>query len=173
MTVIDLAGSLAHPYKVSAGEIRGAGSRVDSGHRSLVVKQQTLVRGVKLGRAQLLKVSAAGRHESNRAVDFSGQLHVTLVGWVVGETLVPLVNRAQVGEATLGESTDEIQRRSRCVVGLQNALRVCGSRLLVEVVTVDDVAAVSRKGNSLSSLEIARARLGELAGHATHFDNRH
>ena len=42
-----------------------------------------------------------------------------------------------------------------------------------EVVAVDDVAAVGRKGHAVAGLVIGGAGLGELPGHAAHLDDGH
>ena len=96
-----------------------------------------------------------------------------LVGGVLGEALVPAVHFAQVGEATLGERADQIDRRRRRVVALEQPGRVGAARALGEVEAVDDVAAVGGQRDVAARLGVARARLGELPRHAPHLHDRH
>ena len=125
--VVNLTSALAHPDEVTASEIRGSGSRIDSGHRTLVVEEQTLVRGVKLGGSELLKVSAAGRHKVDRAINFACHGNVALVGRIVSESLIPLVHRTKVGKTTLRKCADQIKSRCSSVICLQDSLRVSGT----------------------------------------------
>ena len=96
-----------------------------------------------------------------------------MVGRVLGESLVPTVHLAQVGKTTLRKRTDQVERRGRRVVALDQPGRVGLSRLGDEVVAVDDVATVSGQGHVATGLEVARARLGELSGHPAHLHHRH
>jgi len=58
-----------------------AGGRIDAGKRLLEAKQQRLVAGVKIGRAQLgmaLEIEPAGLHETERLGDAVGEFLVVV-----------------------------------------------------------------------------------------------
>ena len=170
---VEVAGALADPQEVRRRVVRRAGARVDARHRPLVVHQQALVARVELDAAQLVEVGARRLHELDGAVDVVRQALVRLVRRVLGEALVPAVHFAQVGEATLGERADQIDRRRGRVVALQQPGRVGAARALGEVEAVDDVAAVGGQRDVAAGLGVARARLGELPGHPPHLHDRH
>ena len=120
-------GALADPREVRRGVVGEPGARVDPGHGPLVLKQQGLVAGVELDRAELGRIGPAGVHEGQRAVDLAGQ------GLVPPpcragrhEVGVPRVHLAQVGVAALGERTAQVERGRRVVAGAQHPLRVRG-----------------------------------------------
>ncbi len=92
-----------------------------------------------------------------------GQRLVARVGRVGDEAAVPLVHVPQVGEPALGERPDEVQRRRRRVVRLDQPARVGRARLGGEGEVVDRVPAVRRQGHAVADLVVAAARLGELA----------
>ncbi len=128
--------------------------------------------GVELDATQLVEVGARRLHELDRAVDLVGHLLVTVVSRVLGESTIPRVHLAEVGEPTLGECPHQIQCRGGGVVTVNESARVGSTRLRREVVAVHDVAAVGRQRHIPAGLGVAGARLGELAGHATHLDDR-
>ena len=173
MGAVELAGALTDPQEVAGGVVGQLGARVDAGQRALVVQQQGLVGGEELGALERLEVRAAGGHELHGAVDLAGQLLVGGVRRVGREALVPRVHLAQVGEAALREGADQVQRGRGGVVGLHHAARVVGAGFRGEVVAVDDVAAEGRQRHAVAGLVVGGARLGELAGHAAHLDDRH
>jgi hypothetical protein len=82
------------------------------------------------------------------------------------------VHLSQVGKTTLRECTNEIESGCRGVVALDQPARVGLARLGREVVSVDDVAPVGGQGHVSAGLGVARPRLGELARHAAHLDDR-
>ncbi len=170
---VELAGALPDPEEVRARVDRGAVARVDARHRALVVHEQTLVRGVELHPAQFVEVGSGRLHELHGAVDLFRETLVPLVRRVRRESLVPGVHLPEVGETTLRERTDQVQRRCGRVVPLHEAPRIGLAGLGREVVAVDDVAAVGRQGHVAASLVVARPGLGELTRHAPHLDDRH
>ena len=105
-------------------------------------------------------------------IDLARELLVTVVGRVRGEATVPAVHLAEVGESALREGADEIERRGGSVVALHQPARVGLPGLGREVVAVDDVAAVGGQRHVAAGLGVARARLGELARHPAHLDDR-
>lgn len=119
------------------------------------------------------QVGTAGGHERDGAVDFTGELLVACVRWIGTEALVPVVHLAQVSEAALSERTNEVQRRGARVVALQHALWISATRLGREVKAVDDVSTVGGQGHIAARFSVAGTGLCELAGHATHLDDRH
>ena len=129
--------------------------------------------GVELHPAELVEVRSGRLHELDGAVDLGGETLVALVRRVLRESLVPRVHLAEVGEPALGEGADEVQRRCRGVVALEQAGGVGLTGVLGEVVPVDDVTAVGRQGDIAARFGIARAGLGELPCHPPHLHDRH
>lgn len=119
-----------------------------------------------------LEVRAARVHELDRPVDLARERLVAGMGRVLREALVPRVHEPQVGEAALSEGPDEVQRRRGGVVGTEHACGVVRAGLRRECVAVDDVAAVGGQRHAVAGLRVRRARLGELARHAAHLDDR-
>ena len=95
-----------------------------------------------------------------------------LAAEVGDEILVPGMDAVQVGVAALGEGAQQIERRRRLAVGLHHARRLGVARRRVEFDIVDDVAAIGGQRHLALLLDIGRARLGELAGHAADLDHR-
>ena len=120
------------------------------------------------------KVNAARRHEAQRPVDLRGDALVALPLDRGGdELLVPQVHLREVGETTLGEGTQQVQRRGRLLVGRHEPLRVRQARLGFERLVVDHVAAERGQLGLAHPFHLGRARLGELAGDAAHLHHRH
>ena len=116
----------------------------------------------------------AGRHEGQRPVDVARHHLVLLVGGGRrDEALVPRVHLAQVGETALGERTDEVQRRGRGAVDLEQPLGVVPAGLRRELQAVDRVTAVRRERHAVAGLGVGAARLGELAGDPADLHHRH
>ena len=172
MGAVEVAGALPDPDKVCRGVDRCAVARVDSRHRTLVVHEQALVTRVELHALEFVEIGAGRLHELDGLVDIVGHLLVTHVRRIAGEALIPPVYLTQVGETTLREGANEIDRGCRGVVPLHETAGICLARLRREVEAVDDVAAVRRKGHVSAGLGVARARLGELSGHPAHLDHR-
>ena len=174
---VDVAGALADPQHVGRAVVPGARQRVLPGQRLLVAEDQRLVAGVDVDRAEVGVgggVDAAGAHEVERPVDLGGQALVALAGGARGdELLVPGVHPGEVGEAALGEGPDEVQRRRRLVVRLDEAVGVGHAGGHVEPGTVDDVPAERREVDVADALRRAGPRLGELPGDAADLDDRH
>ena len=72
----------------------------------------------------------------------------------------------EVGVAALGEGAQQVQRRRRLAIGLEQRLRIGHARLRRELDAVDDVAAIARQLDAVALLGRRRTRLGELAGDA-------
>ncbi len=79
----------------------------------------------------------------------------------------------EVGEATLCERTDQVQRGRGRVITLKQTPGIGLAGAFGEVVAIDDVAAVGRQRDVAARLRVARARLRELPCHAAHLDDRH
>jgi hypothetical protein len=123
---------------------------------------------VELDALELVEVRTGGLHELDGTVDLVRDLLVAAVGRVLREAAVPAVHLTQVGEPTLCEGAHQIQRRRRGVVPLDQTRCVGLPRLGREVVAVHDVTAVGGQRDVAAGLEVVRAGLGELAGHAAH-----
>ena len=73
-------------------------------------------------------VDAAGGHETHGPVDLVGQPVVALALAAGGdEVLVPRVDPGQVGESTLGEGPQQVQRGRRLVIGGDQPVGVGGA----------------------------------------------
>ena len=79
----------------------------------------------------------------------------------------------QVGIAALGEGAQQIERRRRLGIGLDQPLRVGNARLAGEFAAVDIVAAIGGQRDAVLGLGVVGTGLGELAGDATHLHHRH
>ena len=86
--------------------------------------------------------------------------------------MVPRLDLRHVGEAALGECTDQVQGRSGLLVGLEQTLRLRGAGAASELGVVDDVAAERGQFDAVDGLGVARAGLGELTGDAADLDDR-
>ncbi len=119
---VELASALADPQHVRRAVVPAAAQRVLTGERLLVAEQQRLVTGVEVDLVQVvvvLGVDTAGPHEPQGSVDLGGELVVgAALGARCDELLRPGVDPAEVGETTLGEGAQQVQRRGRLVVGL-------------------------------------------------------
>jgi len=168
---VDVAGPLADPQEVRGGVVREGRAGVDPGQRALVVEEQGLVAGEELDALQGFEVRTAGVHEPHCAIDLPSERFIAGVRRVGHEPLVPVVDQPEVGESTLRERADQVQRRGRRVVGLHHSRGVVPTALRREVVAVDHVPPVGRQGDAVARLVVGGPRLGELAGHASHLDD--
>ena len=165
MGVVELAGALTDPDEVAGHVVRQLGAAVDAGHRVLVLQHQRLVAGVEVDAVELVGVGADRLHEVQRAVDLGGHLLVLAADLgAEDEVGVPGVHLAQVGVPARDEGAHEVQGRRRCVVDLDEPLRVVCPRLGGELEAVDRVAAVRRQRHAVAGLEVGGAGLGVLAG---------
>ena len=173
---VDLACALADPQQVGRAVVPVTGQRVLAGQRLLVAEDQGLVAGVHVDRAEVgigRGIDAAGLHELEGAIDLRGQPVIALAGWARGdELLVPGVHPREVGEPALGEGADEVQRRGRLVVRLDEPVGVRHPSGDVEAGAVDDVAAERGEIDITDALCRAGPGLGELAGDPTDLHDR-
>ncbi len=79
----------------------------------------------------------------------------------------------QVGVTALGEGAQQVERRCRLIVGLHHPLGIGLARLGGELEAIDVVAAIGWQLDTAHFLDVGRARLGELAGHAAELHDRH
>ena len=173
MSPVELARALPYPQEVARDVVEHAGARVDTGECPLVVEAQCLVRGVELDALELLGISAARLHEGQRAIDVGGEAVIELSGGrLAHEVLVPRVDLAQVGVATLRERADEVERGTGGVVGAQHACGVGATCRRVEGDLVDRIAEVAGQLNAVAYLGGLAARLEVLPGDAAHLDDR-
>ena len=176
MGAVGLMRALADPQHVRRAVVPVAGEAVLAGERFLVAEDQRLVAGVDVDLAQVgvaLGVDAGGAHEPQRPVDLAGDAVVALALRARrDELLVPRVDAAEGGEAALGERPQQVQRRRRLVVRLDEAIRIGDPRLGERARVVDDVAAEGGQVDVADALGGARAGLGELPGDAPDLDDR-
>jgi hypothetical protein len=173
---VELAGAFADPHQVGRGVVPIARGRIDPCHRLLDAQQQGFVAGEELDLAQAgvaLRIDADRFHEGQRLADLVGQRAIGgALRRASDKAEGPAMDVVQIGVAAAGEGAQQIQRRRRLAIGLQQALRVRRTGLDVELHAIDDVAAIGRQGHFALRLHCRRARLGELAGHAAHLHHR-
>ncbi len=87
--------------------------------------------------------------------------------------LVPQVDLGQVGEATLGEGPEEVERGGGLLVGRHETRRIGTPRLFVERLVVHHVPTERVELGVADALGGRRTRLGELARDASDLDHRH
>ena len=176
MGAVGLVGALTDPQHVRRAVVPVAGEAVLAGQRLFVAEDQRLVAREDVDLAEVgvvLGVDAAGAHEAQRPVDLAGDVVVALALRARrDELLVPRVDAAEGGEAALGERPQQVQRRRRLVVRLDEAVRVGHPHVGERARVVDDVAAEHRQLDVADALGGTRARLGELTGDATDLDDR-
>ncbi len=175
MGAVEPAGPFPDPDQVRRGVVPVPGQRVPAGHRFLEAQDEGLVAGPEvdlLERRFSAKVDATRPHEPQGPVDLPGQRVVVLpAGTARHELLVPGVYLGQIGEAALGEGTEQIEGRRGLVVGGDHAGRVRSAGCLRRGVVVDDVAAEAGQGPTVDQFGWRRARLGELTGDASQLDD--
>ena len=169
---VELPGPLPHPHHVGGRVVVEAGGVLGAGERPLVLEQQRLVAGVELDHvAGGPEVDPDGPHERQRPLDVPGDQLVPLPRRrPPDEVLVPGVHLVQVGEAAVGEAAQQVQRGGAVLVRPHEPARVrdAGGRRRLEA--VDRIAAVGREAGR--GLDVGGARLGVLAGHPGHLDDR-
>ena len=107
MGTVGLAGAVADPDHVTGSCVPVAGGGIDPGQGLLIAKQQRLVAGEEIGRAQVgigVGIDAAGAHEVERLGDPVGQFLIALARRrVVQEIQRPLMDMVEIGVTALGE----------------------------------------------------------------------
>ena len=78
----------------------------------------------------------------------------------------------QVSIPALAEGPQQVQRGGRLRIGLHQPLRIGDARFGGEIHAVDVVAPVGWQRDPINGFDGFRARLGELARYAAHFDDR-
>ncbi len=159
--------ALADPEQVRRAVVPLTRERVLPGERLLVLEQQALVARPDLDlvqRALPLEIDSDRLHEAQRASDLAGKRLVPLAGGRVRDELaVPGVHEREVREASLGERPQQVERRGRLVVPLDEPLRVGDARLGRRLVRVNDVAAEGGQLDPVHELGRPGPRLRELA----------
>ena len=89
------------------------------------------------------------------------------------EVQQPAQHVVEAGITSLGESAQQVERRSRLPVSLELAVRIGNAVGFGEGAPVDDVAAIARQLLAIDLFGRRRARLGELAGDAPDLHHRH
>ena len=168
MGAVGLAGPFAGPEQVGRAVVPVAGEAVLAGQGLLPTEQQRFVRRPEVDLVQRrlpAEVDAAGGHEPQGPVDLAGDHFVGQAFGAGGdELLVPGVGLGQVGEPALGEGPQQVQRRRRLVVGVDQPVGVGLAGLGREPGVVHDVAPERRQLHAVAHLGGRRPRLGELAG---------
>ena len=175
MGTVELAGTVAHPDHVGRTVVPVVGQGVDPGQALLVGQDQRLVTRPEVDLVQTLfgsEVDATGRHEAQGAVDLGGDaLVASPFRRRRDELLVPQVHLGQIGEASLGEGAQQVERRGRLLVGGQQSLGIGPARFDFERLVVDHVTPERRQLQVADPFGGGRTRLGELPGNAAHLDD--
>jgi hypothetical protein len=82
------------------------------------------------------------------------------------------VHVREVGEASLREGAEQVERRSRLVVAVDEPLGIGNARFGRRLLRVDDVPAERRDLDAVHDLGRRRSRLRELAGDTADPDHR-
>ncbi|KAI0566394.1 3-deoxy-7-phosphoheptulonate synthase [Gracilaria domingensis] len=176
VSAVRLSGTVAEPEEVARGGVVLACSRILSTQGLLVRKQQTLVRDVKFGLLDLVRIAlqANGLHEGNGVVNAIGILCVlaTLRG-VAHKLQTDVVHAVEIKRAARGQGTQQVDGRRGLHKGLVHALGVRHTFLQREASGVDDISAIGRKRQLLVLLLLVRtaSRLCKLAGGAQDLDD--
>ena len=121
--MVELAGALTDPQHVRRAVVPLAAERIDARERLFVAEQQRFVAGVEVDRVEIgmaVGRHAAGLHELQCAIDAEGHLVVALAGGARrDEVAVPRMHPREVGETTLGEGAQQVERRRGLVVRAQ------------------------------------------------------
>ena len=168
--------AIADPQEMRAGVVILLAGRAGPRQCLLIGQQQRLMAGVERGRLQLrqaLRVDPASSHERQRLVYPVGHILIGLGPFALPHEIQrPLMDLAEIGEATAGEGAQQIERGGGLAVGAQHALRIGLTRAGLEIDVVDDIAAIA--GQFFCALHFGRrgTRLGELPCHAAHLHHR-
>ena len=174
--MVQLTRPLAHPEHVRRAVVPLPGDAVLPSERLLIRQQQTLVRGEEVGLREGggPGVHADGLHEAETLVHLRAHLPVaTPRGGLLDEVQVPGMQAGDVGVASDGKGSEDVQRLAALVVGVHHPLGVVYARLGGELLSVDDVPSVGRQRHSVDDLVGLRAGLGELTRHASDLHHRH
>lgn len=79
----------------------------------------------------------------------------------------------QVRVAALRKCAQQVQRRRRLIISLNEAFRIRPTRFLGKFDPVDNIAAVTIEGYIALRFGRRGARFGELARHTANFHDRH
>ena len=173
---VGLPRPLPDPEEVRRARVPVAGRRVAAHERLLVVEQERLVARPHVDlvdRALVAEVDPDRLHEPQRAADLvRDHLVAPALERARDELLVPRVHLRQVGEATLRERAEQVERRDRLVVRLHHPLGVGHARLGRGLVGVDRVPAERRQLDAVDPLGERRARLRELPCDPPDLDDR-
>ena len=106
-------------------------------------------------------------------IDLVAQLIVAFAQRIVfDEVEVPLVYLVQVCKTASGEGSQQVECRSRLVVGSDHIFRLGYPCLFGKLDRVDDIATVTRQLFAILLFKVRRPWLGKLSGDASHFDDR-
>ena len=171
MRAVELAGAVADPQHMRRAIVPIAGGAIDAGQRLLVLQDQRLVGGEEIGLADLrrgLGSQSAGFHEMQRLADAVGQIAIALALRAARhETERPAMHLMQIRIAALGEGAQQVERRRRLIVGLDQPLRIGIARFRSEFHAVDDVAAIGWAASPRSGFRSAPSaawRIGRPCG---------
>ena len=175
MRLVRVARAVADPEHVRRAAVPVARQAVHAGQRLLPGQQQRLVGRIEGRLAKLrrgLGGEAAGGDEFERFGEPVRHVAVSLAQLLAHEVEIPAVDLVQIREAAHGEGAEQVQRRRGLGVGLEHPAGIGLARRRIEPHGVDDVAPVTRQLHPVHGLGRGRARLGELASHASDLHHR-
>ena len=176
MGAVGLAGALADPDHMGRGVEPFAAGPVQARQGAFQIEQQGLVAGEHLDARQVrvaLRRHADRFHEGQGLADLVGQFAIArAVGVVGGKPQRPAMDVIEVRIAAAGKGAQQVQRRGRLVIGLQQSLRIRDALGGRKAHAVDDVAAIAGQFDAIDHLDRGRAWLGELAGDTADLHHR-
>ena len=174
--MIELARAVADPDHMAGGGVMISGGGIDARQRLLEAQQQRLVRGVEIGCAHFLMalgVETDGAHEGQRFGDAVGQFLIAVgLRRILHKAQHPAMGVLKVGVAAGGERAQQVQRRCRLAISLQQATRIGRAGRFRKFKIVDDVAAIYRQLDVAALFGVGRTGLGELPRDAPDLHNR-
>ncbi len=166
MGAIGVIGAQADPRQVR-GEVEIAGAARHGARLGLLIaKVQSFVRGEELDAVAF--TGAHAEHVLHEAEGFAdGFDHAVIfeaVRRIAHPIEVEILGMMQVGESTLDQRANEVEREGGAFIAAEQELRVGRSRLRRELGAVDDIAAVTGKLYAVAGFGIGRAGFGVLTG---------
>ncbi len=174
MGPVELSGAHSDPWKVRREVVPAVLSWNEARLGLLVEQMQPLMARIEADEPRLVHGMTA--HPLEEVERIGDAVDDSLVGIpkrrVLHEPQVPILRVVQVGEASIDQRANEIQRQCRPLVAAQQQLRVGRARCRGELGTVYEVSAIGRQRDPLTHLTVRGAWLRVLTCHATDTHDR-
>ena len=137
-------GAVANPRHVRGKIPPPFAMRHASRLRLLIWKHQAFMACEKIHAAHFMHGRACQRFHKSQALPYFPRHFLIFVAQrtVLHKIQIPIFRMVQIGEATIHKRADEIQSESGTAVCVDQAVRIGCARVLMELQTVDQVAAV-------------------------------